>query len=114
MTPQAILILIDRRNHSGNAIGSVHPENPVLRSTSQGRGRKGGHLIRSVTVVAVRAGRVPIAVEYQAFGCVVSIGACRKRMTDLRKLCENICDPWGQIRPASVTGQAGLFIRSAE
>lgn len=62
MAAQATLKLIDRRIHRGHTIGGVYASNAVLRSTSDGRGRECDDLVRSMTVVAVRASRVPIIV----------------------------------------------------
>lgn len=62
MTAQAVFILIHGRIHSGYAIGSTDAGDAILRSAGQGRRRKGCHLIRSVAVVTVRAGRMAITV----------------------------------------------------
>lgn len=114
MTAQTILELINGRIHRRNSVGRAHSGQAVLRGTRYGRWRKRGHLIRSVAVVAVRAGGVAVAVQHQALGGIVRIGSRRNRMSDLGKFRKNIHGARRHVGAATVARHTVLLIRSTQ
>jgi len=67
-----------------------------------------------MSVVAVRAGRVPVVVQQDAFSRVVGIVSRRKRMSYLGKLSVHIGDRRIEVRTAVVASDAVLLIRLAQ
>ena len=62
MTPQAVLVLIQRRVQRGNAIGGTDPDNAVLGGAQQWRSAEDRRLHRLVRVMTVHASGVTIVV----------------------------------------------------